>query len=141
MQTRILTLVLVLLSATVCAQINIPVLTGKSGLVLLPSEGNITLDCPRVWGTVTYPIGGDKFIDTTGANKQVAVKILHKDIFPPIFTTDPGVDIYIVQDGNTRLYDPDEALFEYQVGVLNELWVVRDYADGATTEIYITILN
>jgi hypothetical protein len=117
---------------------------GNTVAVFFSSAGEILLDVPRYYGDPEIypePIAGDIYINTTGALKTVTSKILHKDVFAPIFTSDPGVDIYIVEDnlGTLRAYDRYEPLPEYVEGETNQIHIVRDNTDVAATEIYIVI--
>ncbi len=90
-----------------------------------------------------YPLGGDVNIITVGALNTSCSKVRHKDDFPPIFTTDSPVTINIITDssGTTRVYSSSEPLPEYVLGVVNEIYIVRDNNVGAVSSIDILILQ
>jgi hypothetical protein len=110
--------------------------------LFINSDGIIKLDYPMQLGYGSFASGGDIYIDTTDADKNVMSKIKHKDFWPPVFTTDPGVDILIYEaGGTTRLYDSADPLPEYQPAVNNEIFIVRDNSDDPVSEILIVITN
>lgn len=119
-------------------------LSGGSGdAEFFASRGSIKLDYPRSYdGYSFYYVSGDVVIDATNANKNYTSKLLHKDIFPPVFTTTAGT-IKIIEDvnGTERTYVPTDPLPEYVEGVLNTIYFVRDNSGGAVSEIKILIVN
>lgn len=106
------------------------------------SHGAIKIDYPKSYdGYLFYYASGDVVIDSTGANKNYTSRLLHKDIFPPVFTSTTGTIKIIELGGGERVYLATDPLPEYVEGILNTIYFVRDNADGVVSEIKILIVN